>query len=185
MNLLLSVLLLLVSSPALASSVPYKPTGWHECGRRLVEMAKRPEREHLLIPSLFSTHSAVKQGDFLSYLLSIAYVESRFNSEARSPMGAVGLLQITGVGAIDAAKECLIPSVRLDKLYVPAWNVLYSSCLLRKYLRETGGSWFHTLILYNGGYRQLTRFLSTGTLAPETRDYVLQVMNVHGLCLAR
>lgn len=134
---------------------------------------------------LFHQHSAVKSSEFLSYLVSIAYVESRFNPAAKSDAGAYGLLQVTSAGAVDAALECGLPSVKPAMLFKPAWNIVYSSCLLRKYLRETGGSWFHALILYNGGYHQLTRFVSTGKMAEETEDYVLKVLHAHGLCLAR
>lgn len=132
----------------------------------------------------FQQHSAIKSGEFLGYLLSIAYVESRFNSQAKSPAGAYGLLQLTLPGAVDAALECGLPSVHPSRLLHPTWNIVYSSCLLRRYLKDAGGSWFHALILYNGGYVQLTRYNSTGVMAKETQDYVLKVMHVHGLCLA-
>lgn len=144
--------------------------------------------EQASLMSQFRSSSIDRSSEFLTYLYAIAYVESRFSTDALSSAQARGILQLTKIGAEDAAVECGLPVVTeeaLDSLLKVSLNVRYSSCLLRKYLRETRGSWFHALILYNGGYVQLSRYLSSNTLTEETQRYLLSVSHARGICLAK
>jgi hypothetical protein len=59
---------------------------------------------------------------------------------------------------------------------------VYGSCLLAFYLDESAGNWMEALVLYNGGYRQLERYLAKRGLVAETRDYVLDVFHAHEEC---
>jgi len=108
------------------------------------------------------------------WLLSVAFVESAFMETATSRKGAQGLMQLMPVGSLAGQLECGIGP--------DASNVRIGSCLLRSYLREAEGSWFETLILFNSGYKGLTRWHLHGTLSTETTQYVLRVFAVHEAC---
>lgn len=174
--------------PSLAEPAPFARGENVLCGRRLMTMAGKSVDEQAFLLSQIRGSSINRSADFLSYLYAIAYVESRFSTDAMSSAQARGILQLTRIGAEDAAIECGLPLVTedaLDTLLKVSINVHYSSCLLRKYLRETKGSWFHALVLYNGGYVQLARYLASGTLTDETQRYVLSVLHARGICLAK
>jgi hypothetical protein len=171
--------------PETRHTVPYSNAGWLECGKRLSALSGIKQDQQTQLVLRIRDSSIVRTSDFLSHLYAIAYVESRFNEQAVSSSKARGLLQLTSIGAEEAALECGLPILTedsMDRLLKSSLNVRYSSCLLRKYLRETKGSWFHALILYNGGYLQLTRYLSTGTLTEETHNYVMSVLSAYGIC---
>ncbi len=161
---------------------------WYWCGQQLVQDAGGDVTQAKLIPSDIHRWSVVKDPEFMEYMLAIAYVESRYNDRAVSRADALGMFQLTFDGASDAASECGLAHPQnwasLDVLHNRRMNVKYASCLLRKYLNETGGNWVDTLILYNGGYRQLTRFNATGTMVNETMGYVVQVLHTKGKCNA-
>lgn len=162
--------------------IPYNPSGWAACGQRLLHLAKQGDVHAIL--SAFQENSAVTTSGFLSYLHAMAYVESRFQHDAVSSAAAVGILQLTPVGAQDAAEECGLPCPAPALLKVKEANIKYSSCLLRKYLRESGGNWKHALILYNGGYVQLDKFKRGVEIHPETQAYVEAVLNMRSFCLS-
>lgn len=161
--------------------VPYSPKGWVHCARQLLLLSKVPDADSILLD--MRSYSSVTSSDFLSYLHAMAYVESRFNSNAVSGAGAVGFLQLTSVGAQDAAAECSLPCPVLSSLKDRRRNILYSSCLLKKYLREAGGNWKLALILYNGGYVQLYRHSEGLDLTLETEEYVRNVLRIRQICL--
>jgi len=163
-----------------------KELDWQACGAKLVRKAGLQEKWETRIPNQFYSDSIDKSPQFLSYLLAMAYVESRFDDAAKSSEGARGILQITSIGATAAAEACFLPILsggNLLLLHAPRMNVLYSSCLLRRYLLEAHGNWNHALITYNGGYLQLKSYLGTGTLSYETENYLKQVQSQRTHCL--
>ena len=113
--------------------------------------------------------------------------ESGFNSQAVSPTGATGLFQLTNIGAREAALQCSLPlswgvNESVSSLLDSRKNVKYGTCLLRYYLDQVKGNHTLALILYNGGYQQLTRLAVTGTLSKETGEYILRVHSYLGRC---
>jgi soluble lytic murein transglycosylase-like protein len=160
---------------------------WRKCGAYLVKRAGLEDKWGSRIPNQIYADSINQEPKFLSHLLAMAYVESRFDYAAKSPAGARGILQVTRIGAEAAAESCFLPilsGTNLHLLYKPKLNVLYASCLFQRYLTETKNNWTHALILYNGGYRQLKRFRETGTLSEETTRYIAHVQHARALCLA-
>lgn len=128
--------------------------------------------------------------EFLMFAASVIAAESGFNRFAISPSGAIGLMQVTIIGAKEAAIQCRLPyssgvndSVLLARLMDSRANVKYGTCLLRYYLDQVKGNQLLALVLYNGGYGQLTRFVQTGTLTKETVEYVLRVNSYLGRCV--
>lgn len=111
------------------------------------------------------------------FLLAIGIVESRFTAAATSHARAKGLYQIwpaTGRWLADG----LGWEFSEDMLHEPAKNTELAACYLDK-LFETYGDPRLVLAEYNGGPINARRFRNgSNRLAPETRDYVVKVMNV-------
>lgn len=122
--------------------------------------------------------------DFMLYVFSLTYIESRFNSNAVSDAYAYGLMQLTRPAVDTAVVECGLPRIRnMTRMRDPATNIRYGSCYLKK-LHEELGDWTRTLIAYNGGYKQLTAYDSGASIVSETANYVIQVHRVlNTVCL--
>lgn len=150
------------------------------CGKRLIEAANRNGKGSEKLPALYKKHSLRKDTEFMEYLLSVIYVESRFNKNAHSHADAIGLMQMTVPAVTDAVRHCNLKAViDMDHLLDSATNIRYGSCYLKKLLDEVDGDWTRALIAYNGGYKQLTRYDNGETIVTETANYVLQVHRAH------
>ena len=186
--LLLFVTCGMVAAPVAEGKPKQKrPEDWRRCGAYLVKRAGLEDKWASRIPNQVFSDSVNREPKFLSHLLAMAYVESRFDDAAKSSSGARGILQVTRIGAEAAAEVCFLPILsrtNLHLLHNPKLNVQYASCLFQRYLTETGNNWTHALILYNGGYLQLKRFQETGTLVEETKNYIAHVQHARALCLA-
>ena len=135
-----------------------------------------------------SLYSVDQSFDFLRFATAVIAAESGFNPSAVSPAGATGLFQLTPIGAREAATQCRLPlrggddasirSILVDRRN----NVKYGTCLLKYYLDSVRGNKTLALVLYNGGYQQLTRLAATGTLTKETAEYVFRVHSYLGRC---
>ena len=113
-------------------------------------------------------------------LFSIIKIESDFRPRVVSPKKAVGLMQLTRPAVIDAARECnLSEDISTENLKTVYTNVNYGTCYLKKLLRERKGNWIEVLIIYNGGYRQLTRYLKGDSVVLETERFVMRVLSVY------
>lgn len=159
------------------------PFRWQDCLATVAKDNGKSDKEvHELIGAV-GRGSAIEDPKFIMLLVSIIAVESQFNILARSSAGAIGLMQVMPVGAIEAERQC--PHLKdignrygrahAVKLLDPTNNVRYGSCLLAHYMDEVHGNTFLALTMYNGGYKQLTRLEENATLATETREYVLRV----------
>ncbi len=149
---------------------------WEECALTLLGESGRKGKSVVKLPALYQKHSRNKTEDFLKHLMSVIYVESRFNKQALSDKEAYGLMQMTAIAVTDAVRHCkLTPVLDMTTLFDSATNIRYGTCYLKKVLDEMEGDWTRTLIVYNGGYRQLTRYEKGETIANETANYVLQV----------
>lgn len=146
------------------------------CGRRLLDEAGKTGKESNKLPALYKKHSLNKETEFLEYLLSIIYVESKFNKNARSGVDAIGLMQLTLPAVQDAVVHCnLRADFDMEHMLDSATNIRYGSCFLKKIISEVDGDWTRALILYNGGYKQLQKYDNGSTITHETANYVLQV----------
>lgn len=162
---------------------------WYECGEKLAAPLPVTEAETKKVLHTLAEESVDKSPDFLLLSTAVIAAESGFNRLAQSPMGATGLMQLTMIGAKEAAKQCRLSgdwgssdtALQLS-LLSSRTNVKYGTCLLRFYLDQVKGNSILALVLYNGGYAQLTRFLETGTLTEETSKYVLRVHSFLGRC---
>lgn len=149
-----------------------------DCAFNLLEEVGKIGTETEKLPDLYRRHSANGEQEFLEYMFSIMYVESGFNRKAVSHADAYGLMQMTRVAVEEAVRNgnCnLRPLGDMNKLHDSVTNVKYGTCFLKKINDEVGGDWKRTLILYNGGYTQLTRYNKGDSIASETANYVLKV----------
>ena len=162
---------------------------WYECGDTLSKnRGANPDQVKAALYAL-GTESVDSSPEFLMLAASVIAAESNFNKHAVSPAGAFGLMQLTLIGAKEAAIQCRLPyargvsdSVLIARLMDNRANVKYGTCLLKYYLDQVKGNTTLALVLYNGGYVQLTRYLETGTLSKETAEYVLRVQSYNGRC---
>lgn len=189
---LLATITYTVPAKSLANETPpgvWSPEllAWHECGTRLVPKADPTQVKAAL--TALSLYSVDHSFDFLRFATAVMAAESGFNSGAVSSAGATGLFQLTSIGAREAAIQCRLPlswgvdsSVLSASLLDSQRNVKYGTCLLRYYLDQVKGNHTLALVLYNGGYQQLTRLAATGTLSKETADYVFRVHSYLGRC---
>jgi hypothetical protein len=158
-----------------------------DCGLNLLEAAgRRTDNDYVQgLPGKYRAASLNQEEEFMEYLLSIIYVESRFDGKAVSNMDARGLMQMTEIAVREAAISC--PSLRplgdIAKLHDSHTNVKYGSCFLKKLYEELDGDWTRTLIAYNGGYRALQAYDKGLTVNQESANYVLKVNRaLHTIC---
>lgn len=119
---------------------------------------------------------------FVKYLVAMMYVESSFRSTVISNRDAHGLLQLTQAAVDDAADHCGLPRASVSAMHQPNLAIQYGSCYVRKLYREMDGDWTRILIVYNGGYRSLTRHLEGGIIPIETADYLFKVHSALNKC---
>lgn len=172
----------LVSEVATGKSLLWSPVlfSWFECGEKLGNDSLADTRA-----ALFALNDASVDNSFpfLLFATTVIAAESGFNRKAVSSSGAVGLMQLTTVGAEEARQQCNLPHVTKERLLDSKTNIRYGTCLLRHYLNQVDNNQTLALVLYNGGYKQLTRFLKEGSLSKETAEYVLRVNSYLGRCI--
>jgi soluble lytic murein transglycosylase len=109
-------------------------------------------------------------------LAAVIYQESKFEADARSSSGAVGLMQLlpeTGQGIADRTGG---DSWRPDDLLNPELNVRYGAWYLRHLLDKYDDEEL-ALAAYNAGQTNVDRWRDRGVRIqfPETRHYVRRV----------
>ncbi|MGE5689779.1 MAG: lytic transglycosylase domain-containing protein [Pseudomonadota bacterium] len=104
-------------------------------------------------------------------LAAVIYTESKFDADARSASGAIGLMQLLPETARGIAVRTGGGRFRTDDLYDPEINVRYGSWYLRHLLQKYDGDLRKALAAYNGGQGNVDR----GIQYAETRHYVERV----------
>jgi len=121
------------------------------------------------------------------FLLSIMRTESFYNREARSPVGAVGLMQIMPYTALKIARLLDDEGFEVESLAEPQTSITYGAYYLDRLLRHYGGNPYVAAAAYNGGPAATNSWLDACTDCAadefvesiayrETRRYVRQVM---------
>jgi soluble lytic murein transglycosylase len=112
-------------------------------------------------------------------LAAVIYRESKFDADARSSSGAVGLMQLLPDTAKGIAEHTGGKRFVVSDLLDPEINVRYGSFYLRRLLRKYVDERL-ALAAYNAGQRNVDAWLaSDGEIAfPETREYVDSVMEL-------
>ncbi len=121
-------------------------------------------------------------------LFAIARQESAFYEQARSPVGAGGLMQLMPATARATAKKFNISGFKRDSdVYIPEVNVQLGSSYFREMLDRYGNNRIAAIAAYNAGPSRIDRWLRDSGSRPldvwvenipyrETRGYVQNVL---------
>ena len=118
---------------------------------------------------------------------AVIYAESRFDASARSPHGAVGLMQVLPETAAQIARETGGVAFVPGDLEDPEVNVRYGTYYLRTVLDQFGGDTVAAIAAYNAGAGAVQGWVDaahaegrdlrlTDIPYPETRAYVRSVL---------
>ena len=109
-------------------------------------------------------------------LAAVIYQESKFDADARSSSGAVGLMQLLPETAKGIALRTGGSKFVVDDLLDPELNVRYGSWYLRHLLDKYGEERL-ALAAYNAGQANVERWRREGGEIgfPETREYVERI----------
>lgn len=118
---------------------------------------------------------------------SVIMNESRFQNDARSPRGAIGLMQIMPETAQWIALQLGDDNFSLEKLHEPETNIRYGVWYLAELQREFAGNNILALAAYNAGRGTVRDWIEEGDWPwtfhaldkipyPETRSYVKNVL---------
>ena len=112
-------------------------------------------------------------------LAAVVYVESRFDPNARSDAGALGLMQLLPETAEGIALRTGGTRFVVADLRDPEINVRYGSWYL-DHLRHRYGDMRMALAAYHAGQGNVDRWRrdGLGIAFPETRDYVTEVERI-------
>jgi soluble lytic murein transglycosylase len=115
-------------------------------------------------------------------LAAVIYQESKFDAEARSDAGAVGLMQLQPETAKGIALRTGGSKFRVDDLTDPEINVRYGSWYLRHLLDKYGDEEL-ALAAFNAGQGNVDewRRQGKGIAFAETRHYVDRVQELKGI----
>lgn len=118
---------------------------------------------------------------------SVIMNESRFQNDARSSRGAIGLMQIMPETAQWIALQLGDDNFSLEKLHEPETNIRYGVWYLAELQREFAGNNILALAAYNAGRGTVRDWIEEGNWPwtfhtldkipyPETRSYVKNVL---------
>lgn len=95
-------------------------------------------------------HFKNTQGIETPLLLALSRQESEFYSDAESPSGALGLMQLLPGTAKEMARKNDLP-YSTDRLFNPEYNMTIGSLYLNKLLEKFNGSYVLSIASYNAG----------------------------------
>jgi soluble lytic murein transglycosylase len=121
------------------------------------------------------------------FLLGLMKQESSFRSDAKSPAGARGLLQLTYDTALKYSTAAGYPNLQPEDLYRTDINIAIACIYIAELLKKFDGFYEAVAASYNGGEDNAERWLKRtnpndkGVFVaeigfPETKNYVLKVM---------
>ena len=115
-------------------------------------------------------------------LAAVIDAESKFNADARSSSGAIGLMQLLPTTAHGIAVHTGGTRFRTSDLYNPELNVRYGAWYLR-HLLDRYGDERTALAAYNAGQNNVDQWLASGSGVrfAETRAYVQSVEHLKGI----
>jgi soluble lytic murein transglycosylase len=115
-------------------------------------------------------------------LAAVIYRESKFDAQARSASGAIGLMQLLPDTAKGIALHTGGSQFEVADLWNPEINVRYGAFYLRRLLNKYGDTRL-ALAAYNAGQANVDKWLANGQgiAFPETRQYVDGVLHARDI----
>jgi soluble lytic murein transglycosylase len=137
-------------------------------------------------PSLFA-ELASERGIYQTWAIAIARQESAFHLQARSRVGARGLMQLMPATAKQTAKRFDVNYTKPDQLFIPRTNIALGTAYLAQVLVTFEGNRAYATAAYNAGPHRVKRWLKERGDVPldvwietipfdETRNYVQNVL---------
>jgi soluble lytic murein transglycosylase len=113
-------------------------------------------------------------------IAAVVYRESRFDPDAVSDSGAIGLMQLLPDTAEGIAELTGGTGFVVSDLYEPEINVRYGAFYLRRLLAKYGGDVELALAAYHAGQGNVDEWLEHGGRIEfsETREYVADVLDL-------
>jgi len=123
-------------------------------------------------------------------VLALIRQESLFDTRARSPATALGLMQLIPPTAARVAKQLGLPTPSPETLFQPEVNIALGTQYLKDLLQRYSNNWFKALAAYNAGEAAVDRWekeIATEDIEEfveripyvETRGYVKLVLRNH------
>lgn len=106
-------------------------------------------------------------------IYAVIWVESRFNPQAISPVGAKGLMQLMPSTAKYLA-ECIEWEKSINE-FKPEFNILAGSYYIARLIEQFDGNVELALAAYNAGPTKVRRWLKEGGLPPVSIEYATMV----------
>ena len=162
---------------------------WDEVAIFTIAKVKNWDDVELRFPLSYSDkihENAVQQDLNPVILYGLIRRESAFNKDARSPSGAVGLMQIMPRTGQQIAKDLNERWSGKKSLYDPVKNLKYGSYYYQKLLNQFNGHYALALAAYNAGPNRVKKWLPDEAIPAdiwietipfrETREYVATVL---------
>jgi soluble lytic murein transglycosylase len=164
--------------------------GWHDMAiltiaraRRFDDLVVRFPRPYQQVMEKEARRYAVEA----DWVRGVARQESAYQANARSPAGALGLMQIMPATGKNIARRLGIPLTSQSRLYDPALNVRFGASYLSRLRGKFDGHIALATAAYNAGPHRVRRWLpESGEMAAdvwvetvpfrETRGYVKRVL---------
>ena len=123
-------------------------------------------------------------------VLSVIWVESKFDNTATSSKDARGLMQVTPQTGQWASEKLELENYEHELLYDPGTNIRIGSWYLDNLIAEFDGDLELVIAAYNGGSGNVTKWLRNGNYSDdgktlknipfaETEDYVEKVFKTY------
>jgi soluble lytic murein transglycosylase len=115
-------------------------------------------------------------------IAAVIYRESKFEADAKSGSGAIGLMQLLPDTARGIALHTGGSRFQVEDLYDPEINVRYGSFYLRRLIRKYDDVRL-ALAAYNAGQANVDGWIAQGEEIPfpETREYVDEVLDIRDI----
>jgi len=128
-------------------------------------------------------YESLREGVDPLFVAAVIKAESTFNTHARSPVGALGLMQImpaTGKFVADLHQELTWHGT--FKLHDVRYNLRLGIAYLKHLEKEFLGNTEHVLVAYNWGPANMRRALNGTSRAPRSSlRYARQIISDHGV----
>lgn len=111
----------------------------------------------------------------------LIYTESRFNENAISKMGAMGLMQIMPQTAQRISKTMGRGDFSYSKLYDPKYNIKLGCYYLKQLIDKNNGDLIKALLAYNAGEQRVIDFEKKMPIPQETSNFIKKVNDMWGI----